>query len=751
MPDAARMRRTSEEKRMHTTDRAVSEDTGKHLLDDFTAPKTAHMSMPKWIWNTDLGNINAASIREQLRQFKEHDGYGGVMIVLWGHKGYLSEKFYSLYGQALDIAAEVGIKIILWDENGFPTGFAGGVFEKRYPDFTARRLEMKEIKAAGPCKLERKVPPGALMGVVAMNEQTGERLDLTDRAAGGVLRCGLPAGKWSVMFFTAVKEGRFKMFGGSYRFIDYLNSEAVDRFIHLTHQEYYNRFPAHFGTTIRHAFYDEPSFWRLQGRIWTEGFNRKFEEKHGYSPVTLYPALWRDIGEDTQAARNALLGFRAELYATAFVKNLADWCVKHNISLTGHMDQEEIANPVPLTGDLMKVFEHQHMPGVDEIFKYGRGSRGYKVVSSAACNYDKPAVMCESYGAMGEDMPVDVLYREAMDQYAKGVSFMVPHGTWYDNVNDVIFPPELSYRSKKFGPELPAFNAYIARLSAVLQGGRHVSDIAVLYPIAALQAGNVFGQGDAYLGGAIAGEINYMDVGELLSLTVRRDFTYLHPEVLDGRCEVRDAELCLNNNVNREHYKVLVLTGSGVIHWSNARKILQFYNNGGKVLSVGQIPHKSAEFGHDGDVAAAMKALFGLKVPVAGDGEGFRHVHENGRGGLAIHIPAADAAALRAALDEALDVPDVLVEGVDAPGGNFSYIHKVKDGRHIYFFGNSGDGAVHTTVSLRGRLAPEFWDPHTCERKAAGYEHAKVDGADVTRVKLELPAVRSVFVVASEA
>jgi hypothetical protein len=40
------------------------------------------------------------------------------------------------------------------------------------------------------------------------------------------------------------------------------------------------------------------------------------------------------------------------------------------------------------------------------------------------------------------------------------------------------------------------------------------------------------------------------------------------------------------------------------------KKIKQFYDNGGKVIATGQLPYKSAEFGHDADVVATIKAMF---------------------------------------------------------------------------------------------------------------------------------------------
>lgn len=714
------------------------------LWNRFLSPEGCDKPIPKWIWNAPLPQIDAEEIRRQFKGFRDRDGYGGMMIVLWGEDGYFSEEYIQKYGQALDIAAELGLTVILWDENGFPTGFAGGELAACFPQYAARRLDMTAVDVPDPAAVDLPVPDGKLMAAVAMEKHTGERIDLTGSVTEGRLRCKLPGGDWEVLLFHCVAEGPFGLLKGEHRFMDYLNADAVGKFIELTHQRYFDRFPQHFGSTIRYAFYDEPSFWRLQGRIWTEGYNELFEAKYGDSPALLYPALWRDIGPDTAAARNALLGFRSELYATAFVGTLADWCGQHGIALTGHMDQEEIANPVPLSGDLMKVFERQHMPGVDEIMAYGRGSRAYKIVSSAAVNYDKPAVMSETFGAMGEDMPVEVLYKEAMDQFAKGVNFLVPHGTWYDNQRNVIFPPELSFRSGKFGPVLPAFHQYAARLSAVLRQGRPVADVAVLYPIASLVAGNAFGQGDAYLGGTIAGGTNYLDVGEWLSRDIRLDFHYLHPEVLDRRCAVRGAELLLGNELMPQQYRAMVLTGSEAIHWSNVQRILSFHEGGGVVIAAGRLPAKSAEFGHDGDVVAAMDRLFS---GAADTGLGWRK-RTSEAGGKAYHLPEPDARTLRAALEDALPVWDVrLSRGVAAPGGNLTCLHKRLDGMDIWFFANSGDTAVDTPVLLRGRHAPELWDPHTGERGTVSHRQQMVGREVVTEIRLQLDAVRSVFVV----
>jgi hypothetical protein len=65
----------------------------------------------------------------------------------------------------------------------------------------------------------------------------------------------------------------------------------------------------------------------------------------------------------------------------------------------------------------------------------------------------------------------------------------------------------------------------------------------------------------AYYGGVVPPEIDYMDVGEVLYRGLRVDYTYLHPEVLAGRCEIDGKKLVLNNKENREEYSVLMVPG----------------------------------------------------------------------------------------------------------------------------------------------------------------------------------------------
>jgi hypothetical protein len=572
------------------------------IIRDFQNPPLRFKSRPLWFWNKPL---NTEQTRKVLIASKEAGYYGlGILPSHGMTPGFMTSEFLDQYKTAVELTDSLGMKLYLYDEFYFPSGMAGGMLVKQYPEAVSKRLDMQLFDVKGSKEFAYPLPKGIYLGAAGMENNTLRRIDLSGQVNNGQLAGRLPSGDWKVMIYTLNPDS-----SSGRNHVDYLSPEAVRRFIELTYEKYYKAFPEHFGTTIDYAFYDEPTLrWVEGGRAWTEDFNAKFKKQYGFSPVIYYPALWFDIGKDTEAARNMLLGFRAELYASGFPKTINDWCREHKIQLTGHVDQEEIVNPVSVCGDLMKSFKYQDIPAVDQIFYYGRSSDIYKVISSSANNYDRPIVATECYGAMRK-MPVKNLYKEAMDQFAKGINLMEPHAVWYTDKVDI--QPDLSPSGITFGPSLPAYNEYIGRLQSMLQGGQHVADIGVLYPIASLQGSYHFGPGDPGMGGIIPAEADYLDIGKMLSTEIRKDFTFIHPEILDEKCHVEGNKMQLTNKVNKEEFKVFIIPGSRTIQLNNLRKIKNFYDQGGAVIATSVLPDHSAELGKDEEVRQLIRAIFG--------------------------------------------------------------------------------------------------------------------------------------------
>ncbi|MCZ7639702.1 MAG: glycosyl hydrolase [Verrucomicrobia bacterium] len=707
----------------------------------FAAPPQHYWPRPLWFWNHT--RVDAETVRTQMQLARDRSKYGGFGILPFGRAfapPYLSEEYFAVYGAALEQAEALGLTLSLYDEFGFPSGSAGSqnssdvsLFAQRWPHLTIKRLDKHEWDVVGPGRFQTNLPSGSLAALVALNPTTFVRHELSDTVREARLDWAVPEGTWKLMVFVCVTDGD--------PICDYLDPEAADRFIEITHQAYYERFTRHFGTTIDSTFFDEPTLYRAQGRSWTGQFNQKFVARHGFDPRPYYPALWHDIGPQTAAARNYLFGFRTELYATGFTKRIQDWCDAHHITATGHQDQEEVINPVSVSGDLMKCFQYLAIPGIDKIGGDRPAERFYKVVSSAAYNYDRALVMSETYGAMG-DLPWEEIYTVAMEQYTKGINLLIPHAVWYDDTQ-VTFKPELSWRDPRYADRLPEFNTFLARLNVLLQNdAAHVADLALLYPIATLQGSHhLDGPLGHYQGGVAVPEADYVDVAELLSVALGRDFTYLHPEVLDQRCVVEGNRLVLPNRLHPGRFAVLLLPGHKTIHWSSLRKIQAFYEQGGCVIATGTLPSQSAEFGHDAEVARVVEALFGTGDTAA---EPATHtVRRNDRGGCAVRLRTLTAASLSGALATAgLDF-DVTFE----PGRTLRYIHKRWKDRHVFYFANLTPGLTGSTVTLRGRHELESWDPHTGAIEPVAGNVVRHGDTDFTRVELGLPYLKSVFLV----
>lgn len=657
---------------------------------------------PLWFWNE---KPTEKSIREVMENCARQDKYAGFGILPYDacKLDYMGEEYLRLYGFVLREAKRLGLKICLYDEWWFPSGWAGGILQREHPEACAKRLDMEEYTAEGK-RFSLALPQdGNVMALVGMKGT--ERIDLSPFAAYGRLEWEAPAENWIVLCFILRDSG--------WNHVDYLSAEAVQKFIDCTHEVYYRHFSEYFGNVIDSAFYDEPQFYGAEGRMWTEKFNERFEQKYGESPAVYYPALFYDIGEDTAFARNALLSVRADLYAEGFPGTLQKWCTAHGISLTGHVDQEEVENPCGMTGDLMKSFRYQDIPGVDEIMFEGRASSAYKVVSSAAVNWNKQLTMCECFGAMN-GLTEDAMYRESYDLFTKGVNLFVPHAVWLSAEKEkVIFQPELSYRDEYYGKIMPHYCDYCARVAQYLQEGKQVNSVAVLYPIESLQYMYTMNwEGDKYHGGPTDEKNNYMRLGQYISRELNQDFTFVHPEVLQGSAKIGAGMLSLAETEHVQNYKVIVLPGMKAVSLKTLRVLKAFVDAGGILVAVSELPGRACERGGDADVAALCEELFGVRQIGAA-----KHRKAHKGGGVCYCLPYAQRGCLQEIFQGAgLDT------NVRTPVPGLQYIHKRAE-KDVWYFANLGEDLSAEAV-LQGISRAEGLNPKTGERVALQYQIA---------------------------
>ncbi|SOE23034.1 hypothetical protein SAMN06298216_3426 [Spirosomataceae bacterium TFI 002] len=727
----------------------------KQLAKEFINPPNKYKPMPFWHIN---GELTKAGIREQMEDAKAA-GFTGVSLLPLAAKSdtkpgtspqFLSEAYFERYQDMIDIANKIDMEIILYDDNDFPSGMAGGKMEEKYPDHTMKRLDKIEHDMQGPTIFRDSIVGIKLMAAVAINQETNERIEISKFVSNKVIEWEVPKGNWKVLLFPLMKDSFHK----KYLCMDFMDTTAVRYMINETYDKYKERFGKYFGNTIKTTFFDDVGFWR-HPRNWTAAFNQKFEELNGYDPRPYYPALWDDIGEETEAVRNAFFNTRAELLAEGFPKLVGQWNEANGLNSTGHPPGNYDPTPIDMNADIFKFYRYTQIPLTDAIIAYQFGQNGHKLISSAADYYDRPLVSTEIYGAYKENtFDSLMLYRAMMDVFARGVNMVIPHGMWYDP-EKVYISPLVSPYSEKLAPALPAYSEFVGRASKMLRGGRRVSEIGVMYPFEGLAGFFRFDNPDNIRQGFyVAPETDYQTVSGWLSNDIRRDFTFIHPELfLDLKYSIAEGEIQLNNEENFQSYNTLVLTGSKVISVPTLAKLKQFYDRGGKIIATSMLPYKSATRGDDTKVVALVKAIFGIDPSVQNDSDEIVEAN-NQLGGKAVFIRKASASKLNEMLDKLSPPADVVFSEnivLKTDMGKFNYIHKVNEGKHIYFFTNSSDEEISTDVLLRGKLKPQQWNPHNGHiLEKISYEHIIVKDETYTKVGMELAPVKSVFFVADE-
>ena len=127
---------------------AVDSAAVKKLFPD---PPRQYCSAPLWVWNDMLtekqivGTLRVLA-GQKVKQVFVHPR-PGLMTP------YLSEEWFRLWKVALKEAERLDMNVWIYDENSYPSGFAGGLVPEAMPESRGRGLVIKESASGGVGKL----------------------------------------------------------------------------------------------------------------------------------------------------------------------------------------------------------------------------------------------------------------------------------------------------------------------------------------------------------------------------------------------------------------------------------------------------------------------------------------------------------------------------------------------------------------------------------------------------------------------
>lgn len=444
------------------------------LAELFKSPPTPYRSAPLWTWNDD---VTEQQIDEQLADFKDK-GIWGVFV----HPrpglitDYLSDRWNDLFRHTVERAKQLDMQVWIYDENSYPSGFAGGHVPAQMPESfnQGQGLRMKKVS-----QLPKK--PDARVCLVL--KQAGDRfVDITADLAPHRGSAG------DYYLFERGQYGKSPWFGG-YSYVDLLLEGVTEKFIEVTMQGYERVSGKEFGKTVPGIFTDEPNINPPGDITWTPRLFVRFQQRWGYDLKTQLPSLWLEVG-DWRRVRHNYRALLMELFIERWSKPWFEYCEENNLQWTGHY--WEHGWPDPSHGpDNMAMYAWHHMPAIDILMnQYSRsvnaqfGSvRAVKEVRSAANQMGRTQTLSETYGAGGWDLRFVDMKRIADWQYVLGVNFMNQHLSYITimGARKRDHPQSFSYHAP-WWKHYRVMGDYCARLSLAMAAGQQLNSTLVLEP-----------------------------------------------------------------------------------------------------------------------------------------------------------------------------------------------------------------------------------------------------------------------------
>lgn len=428
------------------------------LAGELQNPQQKHRPIPFWSWNEKL---NPEELRRQI-QLMSHSGVGGYFMHARGglETDYLEQPWFDSVQTGIQEGQAVGLTPWIYDEEGWPSGFAGGKVTEKGDWVYARGLRMRRLD-----RPEDAVQDRTLLGVFACTAE--------DRDAVPVDQADPHTHYVSYVEMTH---------SCSPFYIDVMNKDVVREFLNETHERYAQRF-ALGKDGLAGFFTDEPRL--SEGPIpWSYLLPEEFRDRYGYDLLQVLPALYlpcrgyRKVRHDFWAMVN-------DLFVTAYMKQIGEWCEAHNCLLTGHMMMEEsLYSQMTGTGGGMPFYEFMQQPGVDSLRREVNDPRIPKQVGSVAEQLGKKTVLTESYAMSGWDLNFDEMRWIAGWQFVNGVNLICQHLQAYSlkGSRKRDYPPSLFYQQTWY-KEYHRFNDAIARLGQLLGENKKHIDVLLLHPM----------------------------------------------------------------------------------------------------------------------------------------------------------------------------------------------------------------------------------------------------------------------------
>ena len=556
-------------------------------------PTNAYRGIPMWSWN---GKLCSDLLKEQMEDLKNM-GFGGAEIHsrIGLETEYLGAEFMGHFRECFDYAKENSMKIWLYDEDKWPSGFGAGRVTEGHEEYACKYLLFsKHFYPNGPHKREKiftsRVAGGGDLELlctfdIRLKDGRLEAYSCKEGACEGetiwyLYLCTLEPSPW-------FNNGRYG---------DTLNPEAMRRFLQVAYEPYAAAVGEEFGAAVEAVFTDEPCFYKTEnlkdgnqaediGIPYSEALGRLYIKKYGEELPERIPEIIWEYGDGTVSpVRYQYRVCLSEMFTEAYGAQLGKWSREHNLLFTGHLLGENSLEAMTRSiGEVMYTLAHWDLPGCDMLADRHEYTTA-KQAQSVAHQLGRRGVMCEIYGVTNWDF--DFRGHKHMGDWlaALGVTFRVPHLAWMTMKGEAKrdYPSPIDAHTTWY-EKYPLLEDYYARLKMILEKGRPVVHIGVIHPVESYWM--LLGPDSTTRQERMKLEEQYGQLAEWL-LFGQLDFDYLSEALLAVHGSVETDGL----RMGEMKYDAVVVPALYTIRRTTLSLLRQFEENGGKVIVMGDAP-----------------------------------------------------------------------------------------------------------------------------------------------------------------
>ncbi len=523
-----------------------SQQTISLNYEQFLNPDNQFRSHPFYSLNDSL---SPDEIKAQVTGFKEA-GFGG--FYLHSRSGlmtsYLGKDWWKAIDAATEQANKLGLQACYYDEDKWPSGYAGGVIPKMSEAYRAKCLVR--------LKKETALPDGS---VVLKQDSDYNYIEYT-------AAMGNPT------------------FNGTC-WVDLFNPEMVQKFIEISYEPYVarykkenNSFSIFSDESHIHARYFDANTPNCGVLSYSPYVREKFKQLFGYDFLNKVNLLFEEK-DNWRQVRLQYYQAVALQFEESFTKQIAHFCSKNDITYTGHFLGEDVLKKVrDRIGNSMLHYRNMQQPGIDHLgLSISKRLMTAKSLSSVANQYNIPNRISEVFGISGQDMNFEDRKWIIGWHTILGINKFCPHLTAYslkgERKRD--YPPTFSYH-QPYWKYNKIIEDYIARLSYITSVGKFHPQLLVIRP---LESEFIKGYDDKEF------------TGDLLMVMEQLQAAHYDYDLGDEQI-MADTAYITNQSIQigSMAYQNVMLPDMISIRKSTVDLLLQLINKGGKIFQSGRFP-----------------------------------------------------------------------------------------------------------------------------------------------------------------